>query len=472
MSEDINPKQNTNIKEILEEMFDTPLISERIYQSLPKLLMDGIDLFPASSRERDMFFTASLVLISGSLPNCYFYYDNRKHYLNLFSMIVAPPASGKGVMIHANKYLSKIEEYLSDEYNTKINKYNEARKEDKSSDSKEVKKDGDSIDTKEKKPDVLRPRRKKLVIPANSSAASFLSILNDNNGSGIIFETEADTLALAFKQDWGNYSDTLRKAFHHEPVTFSRKMDDVIVDIKCPKLSVMISGTPGQVGAMGLNIPDNGLQSRFFFYVFNAIPTFKALGSSSNSNVEITLDKLSSTMKDTYLQLLNKPEGIEFILNQSQWNLITRFFKRKMEIVIRKYNALGAAIVTRGSLVAVRIAGILALLDEADNLPLINTTIITCSNQHLIKAIRIVDTYIDHTLVIYHFSKFGSDPDAEMHKYMDFYKLLPECEFTRQDVLGIAKKIGFSERTIDRRLEKLRKSGRLESIKAGTYKKK
>jgi hypothetical protein len=143
-------------------------------------------------------------------------------------------------------------------------------------------------------------------------------------------------------------------------------------------------------------------------------------------------------MKDTYLQLLNMHDGIEFQLNKSQWALLSKFFKAKMESVVRKYNALGAAIVTRGSLGAVRIA----------------------------------ETFIDHTLVIYHFSKFGSEPDVEMHKYMDFYSLLPESEFTRSDVLEIARDIGFSDRTLDRRLEKLRKSGRIESIKSGTYRKK
>lgn len=470
MSEESNQEKGFKQSPI-EEMFDTPLLDEKIYKNLPPVLKDGTDLFPAFSREKDMFFTASLSLISGILPNCYFYYDNRKHYLNLYAMIVAPPASGKGVMVHANSYVSKIEDHLTETYNAQLSKFNQAEKDAKNA-SKDVKNEGDISDREVEKEGVLRPRRKKLVIPANSSAASFLGLLNDSNGSGILFETEADTLAQALKQDWGNYSDTLRKAYHHEPVTFSRKMDNMVVDIKCPKLSVMISGTLGQVGSMGLNIPENGLQSRFFFYLFNTIPKFKSLGGTSNNKLDHCLDKLSFKMKDTYLQLLNKPNGIEIVLNQSQWNLISRFFNRKLEIVLRKYNSLGAAIVTRGALGAVRIAAILEVLEEANNFPLINIDIIKCSNQCLFKAIRIAETYIDHTLVIYHFSKSGAEPDIEMHKYLDFYNLLPDGDFTRNDVLEIAKKIGFSERTIDRRLEKLRKTGRLISVKSGTYKKK
>jgi len=59
-----------------------------------------------------------------------------------------------------------------------------------------------------------------------------------------------------------------------------------------------------------------------------------------------------------------------------------------------------------------------------------------------------------------------------MHQYMDFYSLLPEGEFTRRDIIEIASVIGFKERTIDRRLEKLRKSGQLTLIQGGVYKKK
>ena len=37
----------------------------------------------------------------------------------------------------------------------------------------------------------------------------------DNEGRGLMFETE-DTLAQAFKTDYGNYSDGFRKAFHQK----------------------------------------------------------------------------------------------------------------------------------------------------------------------------------------------------------------------------------------------------------------
>ena len=68
--------------------------------------------------------------------------------------------------------------------------------------------------------------------------------VNDNDGKGLIFETEGDTIAGAFKSDYSNYSDGFRKAFHHETISYCRRTDREYVDIEFPCLSAMLSGTP------------------------------------------------------------------------------------------------------------------------------------------------------------------------------------------------------------------------------------
>jgi len=69
------------------------------------------------------------------------------------------------------------------------------------------------------------PPLKTLLIPANSSATSVYQVLNDNQGVGLMFETEGDTLANTFKSDYGNFSDGFRKAFHHEMISYTRRKD-------------------------------------------------------------------------------------------------------------------------------------------------------------------------------------------------------------------------------------------------------
>ena len=71
--------------------------------------------------------------------------------------------------------------------------------------------------------------------------------MKEGDEQGIFCETEADTMGNVLKQDWGSYSDLLRKAFHHEPVSYSRKTNKEWIELKMPRLSVALAGTPGQV---------------------------------------------------------------------------------------------------------------------------------------------------------------------------------------------------------------------------------
>ena len=111
----------------------------------------------------------------------------------------------------------------------------------------------------------MQGEQKTLIIPANSSASSLISILHDNDGIGLLFETEGDTLSQTLKSEHGNYSDLLRKAFHHETISMSRRKDREYLEIDNPRVSVVLAGTPEQVRHL---IPDaeNGLLSRFIFY--------------------------------------------------------------------------------------------------------------------------------------------------------------------------------------------------------------
>lgn len=77
------------------------------------------------------------------------------------------------------------------------------------------------------------PTLKMLVIPANNSATGLFQILNDNDGKGLIFETEGDTLAQTFKSEHGNYSDGFRKAFHHETITYNRRRTVNSLKLNC-----------------------------------------------------------------------------------------------------------------------------------------------------------------------------------------------------------------------------------------------
>ena len=55
------------------------------------------------------------------------------------------------------------------------------------------------------------------LISGNNTGTGILQNIMDSNGTGIICESEADTVSTAIGTEYGNWSDTLRKAFDHRP---------------------------------------------------------------------------------------------------------------------------------------------------------------------------------------------------------------------------------------------------------------
>ena len=79
----------------IQHKITSPYIPDQIYDVLPPTLKEACNVF--KGRERDVFFTSALSVISGGLHNVSGLYANDKVFPNLFSIIIAPPASGKGV---------------------------------------------------------------------------------------------------------------------------------------------------------------------------------------------------------------------------------------------------------------------------------------------------------------------------------------------------------------------------------------
>lgn len=196
----------------------------------------------------------ALVSLSACFHNVCGVYDGRIVYPNLYLFVIADAGMGKGALtlcrelvVPINYRLHEVSKTLEQEYKVAMAAYLKGKKGEETTMPTE-------------------PPMRMLIIPANSSASSFLKILGDNDGVGLLFETEGDTLSQTLKSDYGNYSDVLRKAFHHEQISLSRKKDREYSEVNNPRVSVALAGTPEQVRRL---IPDaeNGLLSRFCFYI-------------------------------------------------------------------------------------------------------------------------------------------------------------------------------------------------------------
>ena len=77
----------------------SPMIPEEVYENLPGTLKESCEVF--SGRERDVYLTSALSVISGGLSNMWGLYADNIVSPNLYTFIIAPPASGKGSMNYA-----------------------------------------------------------------------------------------------------------------------------------------------------------------------------------------------------------------------------------------------------------------------------------------------------------------------------------------------------------------------------------
>lgn len=435
---------NPTKAEKIEVALDTPVFPEQVYANLPELLKLGTNQFRVN-RERDMFLLASITLISGCMPNVVGKYDRKQIWPPLYTMIIAPPASGKGVIIFARKYIEKIEQECRSRYNDEVNAIKKRKKDSNVSEMKKA-------------------IHRKIVLSANSSSSAFIRDLNNSNGHGIIFETEADTLSITLSKDWGNYSDLLRKAFHHEPISSSRMDDASEIEILTPKLATLISGTFDQVTSMKLDNPMNGLQSRFMFYLFDTIPRFKDVSPYGDSANDFDFSILGYKYSIIYDFL--KQSRTEFSMDRDQWSLFNDWFSLQLRTIVSKNNNYASAMVTRLAVSAYRMLMVLATLRSFENGQ--PSGKVYCSSKDIVVCHHLMETLISHSNSVFQLS-LHNDKDEFLAKQMKFLDVLPvNTEFQRKEAIAFGKDL-FSERTIDRLLAKLVKANLIEVPCYGRY---
>lgn len=412
-------------------------IPSEVYNNLPEILKDSTDLFE-DAIEKDVVLIGALAVISATLPNIYGKYFNENLSPHLYAFITAPAASGKGKMKWA-KYLGSIihKSMIEDsnqakvQYEVELENYNNAPKAEKEDLHKPA-----------------EPKTKMFYIPANSSSSAFLQVIADNDFNGVIFETEADTLAQTLKQDWGNFSDVLRKAFHHEESTMRRRKDDEYLMIENPHLAIALSGTPKQVHHMMPDV-ENGLFSRFLFYAFHDEGEFKNpfVSYAKVDYVDFFKSK-GQTVFEIYQYLKSLDEPILFQFTKNQGELFTSRFKNLLN---KNKLLLGAdfdANIKRLGIITFRIAMILSSLRIAETGEY-NQTII-CSDQDFETAFNITRTLEKHAVAVY-----KNLPTVNLKASVsDFFDKLP-YEFNREKYLIVANKLNIHKKTAEKYLKKM-----------------
>jgi hypothetical protein len=460
--ESISVKNKTEPEDDENFLLNTPIIPQSVYDNLPPILKQGAEAFN-ESREKDTFLTGALAILSGCLPNVTGEYGGRTVYPQLFVFILAPAASGKGALQSSKELADKYQDEViknsilqKKEYDRKVEEVKHANRYKKKEDTH-----------LEEMPD--EPPFKVVYIPANTSNAKIIQHLQHNDGTGIICETEADTLGQTFKNDWGSYSDLLRKAFHHEKISISRKTNNEYFEINNPQLAVALSGTPKQVFNI-IQSAEDGLFSRFIFYVFKT--NSKWIDPSPyGGRVNLTehFAKLSNAVYEMVLYFNNSKTKIH--LTKKQWDKFNPTFEEYLCQISAFVSEDAQSIVKRLGLVLYRMCMIFTAIRKYQAQE--QATDIECLDEDFEVALQLVAVYLKHNILM--FQNLSKPEDEEQGPFKSgqnkklFFDKLPQ-QFTRKEAIALGKPYNIAERTVGTFLKNC--LGKyLEQPEYGVYKK-
>jgi Protein of unknown function (DUF3987)/VirE N-terminal domain len=456
----IKALSNTIDDDSLEDYLKTtPCIPDEVFDQLPDIQKQGCFAFD-DHRKRDVFFTGAIAILSGCLPKVTGIYHQERVYTHLYTFIIAPPASGKGVLKNAKRLADKHHQKVLEQSRAGQLKY-EAEMIDHKNQSRNLKKG----ETPPEQPE--KPAFKIVFIPADSSNSSMIEHLQMNDGQGIICETEADTMSGAKKQDWGDYSPALRSAFHHEKITFTRKTNNEYIEINEPRLAVALSGTPAQAPKL-ISSAEDGLFSRFLFYAFKNDILWQdpsPIGKTVVYNDHF--EALSCQVLDLIGFLDQSPTEIH--LTAEQWQTLNAIFAQMLNDVTTFTSEEASGIVFRLGLVMYRICMIFTALRKFENGELNSNY--TCTDEDFKIALQVVKTYLSHSILM--FNNLPKQGDNMTFVGGDnkrkFFDALPK-EFSRKEAVAIGTTFKLSPRSVDDVL-KMALGHTLSKPKAGLYQK-
>ena len=435
-----------------------PAFSYSVADRLPGFLKKIVDQ-SFSEQDADILLLGAMTCISACLSNVSGVYDKRTVYPNLFLFVTARASSGKGrlglcrnLVDPVHQQLRQINEAERDEYKQRMQSYNVANKKEKAN---------------MEKPE--EPPLRVLIIPANASATAVYQVLNDNDGKGLMFESEGDTLANTLSSDYGNYSDGFRKAFHHETISYVRRKDREYVELRNPRLSVLLTGTPKQILNL-ISDAENGLFSRFIFYYLRMQLVWKdVFAECSDGTADDVFQRLGKEFFDFYI-LIRDFGNIHIRLTPEQGQAFNSFFDAVQRDYIGKYGDDIIASVRRLGLTAFRIMMILSVLRIMDDGEMTENRI--CTEDDFNVTMEIVKVLLVHTAKVFKElppSETGLSLQNARSARQDLFYARLATDFCRQDYLEAAKALDISDATAERYIKKLCETGLLERMAPGKF---
>jgi len=324
-----------------------------------------------SGAERDVFLLGALTCISGCLPHVRFSYDSNWFHPNLFTCVLAPPASGKGNFMRPKVIAQAMDKLIYNETNKRI-----------------LQAKANNHPASE----WMRPSG--LIFPGNTTQAAFMDIMKTTGGVGIVLETEIDRLGLGKKNDYNMSSSMYRDLFQHDTLKSATKSGGTI-RIDNPKVALGVTGTMNQLKDLTKSIED-GLYSRIIFYKFAGDPVLKNLSPHSSGKDHYTLVNACKAMGEAIANNYSRtPVPIEYYITEQQAADMVDYFNQVKDNTLSK-SATKHATIVRMMIIVQRICCILTFLSNMDN----PAPRIQFNNRDFYTALDISRILVNHALYI------------------------------------------------------------------------
>ncbi|MEM1126752.1 MAG: DUF3987 domain-containing protein [Bacteroidota bacterium] len=394
-----------------------------------------------ADHERDALLLSTLGTLSACLPNVEGQYGGKTYSPNVYVAMLGQAGSGKSVMRHARAIADGVHAFLAERARTHPQ-------------------------------DPHLPQGPcALYIAGNSSGAAFESALEACQGTGLIMEEEIDTIGNVLDQDWGDFSDKLRKAFEHEPITSAREGRRHLF-IERPQMSVVLTGTPDQIVQL-IRSTENGLFSRYCYLYLGGVSLWRSPRPTERAaRLREAVEALKGSVVELYRALARRSTSLQVVLTDSQWGRVDEAFQGlhdRMAKDPKRRHLL--SIVRRQGVVAFRLCMILAVARAwtTASVDLETSESISPTNDDLEAALLISSTCLTHGLALAH-SLPERSPQLQVTSEDLFLARLPDAFATREAV-DIGERMTLSRRTVEQRLGRYVEDGHLSRPKKGHYRK-
>lgn len=383
---------------------------------------------------KDIMLMGSLIGCGSTMPNVSMRYGSGIICPNLFGLILGPAASDKSVLSAVSELTYGYHKHLLERSKCELA-------------SLSANKTGNL-------------NQYMLHIPDNITQAAIVQQLHTNQGRGMMYGTELDTLVNSLKSQYGHFSEFLRKSYCGDKYTKATKVDGII-EIESPYLGVCLAGTLNQLPKLISNAED-GLLSRFCFYFRKENVVFvNPLGHSKQDqsvSIKEQMISLSEKYKNYCLFLEKYPTKVTYSKKQEKHfnkigKEITHFL---MKSGLSEYTGIGYRLLEMHA----RICMVFSALRKAETENKAANIEITNEDYHL--ACKLIKVFFLNSMKAFSIIKpFSKDLLAQL-----------PMNFTHKNLEDLASTKDFgSIRTLERKVDELIDQGKVIKTSHGNYEK-